>query len=208
MMKSLKWYAFIGLSVAIGLYPVMYLVLQEQHGVLQNRDLLNSTVWTWAFYQHVLFGGIAMLTGFSQFSKKLRNRNLRLHRNLGKAYLVAVLLSGTAGFYIAVLTFGGWPAQLGFVGLASGWLFTTAMAYKSILGKKADAHERWMIRSYSLTWAAVTLRLYLPLFEHGLGMNFQASYPIIAWLCWVPNLVVAELIIHSERRYLANKKAL
>jgi uncharacterized membrane protein len=147
------WIAFVLLSISIGLYPIMYLVLQDEHGVLRNRELLDSSVWTWFFYQHVLFGGIAMLTGFSQFSKKLRARNITLHRNLGKIYLVSVLLSGVAGFYIAAYTFGGWPAQLGFVGLALGWLFTTSMAYYRIRQKAIDAHERWMVRSYALTWA-------------------------------------------------------
>ncbi len=153
------------------------------------------------FLQHVAFGGIAMLSGFTQFSKTLRARKLKLHRLLGKIYLGSVLLSGIAGFYIAVHTFGGLPAQTGFVGLALAWLFTTPMAYQRIRNRNIDDHERWMIRSYALTWAAVTLRIYLPAFEHLLGMNFNASYPIIAWLCWVPNLIVAELIILRKRRH-------
>ena len=52
-------------------------------------------------------------------------------------------------------------------------------------------HRRWMIRSYALTAAAITLRLYLPLLSH-LGIPFDMSYPVVAWLCWVPNLLFAE----------------
>ena len=48
-----------------------------------------------------------------------------------------------------------------------------------------------MIRNFALTFAAVALRLYLPpVFIFGLP--FATSYAIIAWLCWVPNLLVAE----------------
>jgi len=48
-----------------------------------------------------------------------------------------------------------------------------------------------MIRSYSLTFAAVTLRIYLPL-AFASGIPFEIAYPAIAWLCWVPNAIVAE----------------
>src|SRR5690606_17304137 len=199
-MKQLLWILFILLSISIGLYPISYLVLTTDHGVLINRELYSVPVWRWMFFQHVAMGGIAMLSGFTQFSKKLRARNLKLHRLFGKIYLIAVLLSGVAGFYVALNTYGGVPAQLGFVGLAIGWLVTTSMAYWRIRNKEIDAHERWMIRSYALTWAAVTLLIYLPTFEHGLNMNFNESYQIIAWLCWVPNLIVAEFIILQKRR--------
>ena len=49
----------------------------------------------------------------------------------------------------------------------------------------------WMTRSYALTFAAVTLRLYLPvaIIAH---WDFDASYRAISFLCWVPNLIVAE----------------
>lgn len=204
-MKRVNWILFIFFSLSIGLYPISYLVLTTDHGVLINRELYTVPVWRWMFFQHVTFGGIAMLAGFTQFSKTLRNRYLKVHKVLGKIYLLAVLLSGIAGFYIALYTHGGLPAQIGFVGLALAWLFTSAMAYQRIRILNIDDHERWMIRSYAVTWAAVTLRIYLPTFEHLLGMNFNESYPIIAWLCWVPNLVIAELIIirKSKRHTIA-----
>ena len=56
-------------------------------------------------------------------------------------------------------------------------------------------HERWMIRSFSLTFAAVTLRLYIPIGMIA-GFPFNQAYVAIAWLCWVPNLMAAELFLH------------
>jgi hypothetical protein len=57
-----------------------------------------------------------------------------------------------------------------------------------------------MIRNYALTFAAVTLRIYLPLMTpflfHG---DFLAAYRTISWLCWVPNLAIAEWIIKSAK---------
>ena len=43
----------------------------------------------------------------------------------------------------------------------------------------------------ALAFAAVTLRLYLPLAAVA-GFSFAEAYPLVAWLCWLPNLVIAE----------------
>jgi len=54
----------------------------------------------------------------------------------------------------------------------------------------------WMIRSYALTLGAVTLRIYIPLFLMQ-GVPFEQAYPAIAWLAWVPNLIIAEWVFVS-----------
>ncbi|MEQ8425168.1 MAG: DUF2306 domain-containing protein, partial [Cyclobacteriaceae bacterium] len=196
-MKTFLWILFIFFAIAIGLYPFAYLLSDMKYGLLATKSaaLLQNVIWSGAFKMHIFLGAVAMLTGWSQFSKKIRNKNLNLHRTLGKIYLAAVLLSGSAGLYLAFFATGGAIASFGFGGLAVSWLTTSAMAYQSIRGRDIDAHEKWMIRSYALCFAAVTLRIWLPLFQFALGMEFNAAYRIIAWLCWVPNLIVAEWII-------------
>ncbi len=57
------------------------------------------------------------------------------------------------------------------------------------------AHERWMIRSFALTFAAVILRIYLPF-----AGDLVTGYTAIAWLCWIPNLVVAKIWIRLRER--------
>ena len=56
-----------------------------------------------------------------------------------------------------------------------------------------------MVRSFALTFAAVTLRLYLGV-SGASGVPFAVAYPLIAWACWVPNLVVAELWLRRQGR--------
>ena len=130
------------------------------------------------------------------------------HRFLGKTYLAAVLCSGAAALYIAMFANGGIVSVVGFGGLAMAWLFTTAQAYIAIRKKEIDSHQYWMIRSYALCFAAVTLRIWLPLFQLGLHMDFMEAYRIIAWLCWVPNLIVAEIIVRNIRASrLATRRA-
>ena len=58
---------------------------------------------------------------------------------------------------MALESFGGLPTHFGFGMLAVLWLFTTAMAYRRVLQGKIQSHREWMIRSFALTFAAVTL---------------------------------------------------
>ena len=56
-----------------------------------------------------------------------------------------------------------------------------------------------MMRNYALTFAGVMLRVWVPLFLAA-GMDFTAAYVIIAWFCWVPNLLVVEWVIRSGKK--------
>ncbi len=201
-MKTFGWAVFIFFAIGIGLYPFAYLIFDMRYGLLGTKtaELLSSHAWNLAFKTHIFVGAVSMLVGWSQFSKKIRNKNLSLHRTLGKIYLIAVLFSGLAGLYLSFHATGGWIASFGFGGLALSWLFTSTQAYRFILKKDIDAHQQWMIRSYAVCFAAVTLRIWLPMFQFALGMDFFTAYKIIAWLCWVPNLIVAELIIMGMKR--------
>ena len=143
----------------------------------------------------IYLGGIALLAGFSQFFKRLRAKRPGLHRALGKVYVFSVLLSGTAGFAIALHASGGFLASLGFACLAVLWLYTTVMAFTAIRENRLNSHQHWMIRSYALCFAAVTLRIYLPFLLGVIGLEFKYAYPLVAWLCWVPNAFVAEFAI-------------
>lgn len=197
MSKKAAWALFIFLAVGVGLYPLAYLLFDMRGGLLGTKpaDLLQNRLWQAFFYTHIAMGGVALLAGWSQFMPRFRARHLPLHRALGKIYVAAVLLGGLSGLYIAYYATGGLVSALGFGALAILWLGTTWKAYDLIRKRAPIEHRVWMIRSYALCFAAVTLRLWLPLFTAGFKLPFYDAYPIIAWLCWVPNLVVAEAII-------------
>jgi len=199
-MKKFGWVTFVFFALVIGCYPLAYLFFDMKQGLLSSKpqEVLDNTFWVIEFHQHILFGGVALLTGWSQFSKTWRAKYVPVHRLIGKIYLVAVLLSGTAGLYISFFATGGMISSLGFGSLAAAWLFTSAQAYRSIRKKEINQHEQWMIRSYALTFAAVMLRIYLPSFQIA-GIDFIAAYQIIAWLCWVPNLFMAEWIVRTRK---------
>ena len=110
---------------------------------------------------HFMGGAIAIVAGAFQFSASLRARHLSLHRLLGRFYVGAIIFSGVAGFVLAVNSIGGFYVQSGFGLMAIFWLATTLSAYLLIRKGNVKSHENWMVRSYAVTLAGVTLRLYL-----------------------------------------------
>jgi uncharacterized membrane protein len=135
---------------------------------------------------------VALVLGPLQFSTRLRSAHPRVHRMSGRLYLgVGVLVGGLAGLYLSLHAHGGLVGRLGFAGLALAWLTTGLLAYRAIRRRDISTHRRWMVRNFALTFAAVTLRLWLP-GSVAAGIPFGLAYPAIAWLCWVPNLIVAE----------------
>jgi len=127
-----------------------------------------------------------------QFSAFLREQHRNIHRWLGRIYLgVGVLVGGLSGLYMAQFAFGGPVAQLGFATLATFWLYTGVRAYRAIRRGAIEEHRRWMVRNFALTFAAVMLRLYMPASVLA-GVEFSLAYPLIAWMCWVPNLIFVE----------------
>jgi len=186
MARRALWPAMAVLAVAVSLYATTLLFAPQL-----RPPFLRTAPLPLALMVHLGGGAVAIAIGPFQFRTGPRARRSALHRLFGRVYLLAILGSGIAGFAMAFVSQGGVPAHVGFALLAVSWLATTTQAYLTIRRGDVLAHQRWMIRSFALTFAAVTLRLYLPL-SMASGVPFDVAYPIIAWACWVPNLLVAE----------------
>lgn len=185
-------------SVLIGLYPALYFFADMSAGLLATKTsaLLADGVWNAGFYTHIIFGGLALLTGWVQFSKKLRDTNLQRHRRIGKIYVAAALLSSLAGIYIGFYATGGAIASAGFISLGLVWFFTTLQAYRYAKRAEVTKHQRMMYFSYAACFGAVTLRIWLPLLIMATG-DYYSAYRLVAWLCWVPNIGVAFVLLRN-----------
>ncbi|MFK7772493.1 MAG: DUF2306 domain-containing protein [Saprospiraceae bacterium] len=191
--KKVSFFLFAFLAIAIGLYPLSYLVFGNNLNS-KSQELLASVFWNVNFYTHISLGGIALLVGWSQFSEKFRKKNIRLHRIIGKIYVVSVLVSALCGIYIGYFATGGIIPAVGFISLGIIWFYTTLKAFLEIKNGRVWEHEKMMVYSYAACFAAVTLRIYLPLLIM-IFNDFITAYQMVAWLCWVPNLLVAHFII-------------
>lgn len=198
-MRRARLVALFVLSLGVALYALgVYGLLpvgERVHPALR-ASLREHTV---GIRIHVFGAAVALLCGPFQLLPRLRTARPRLHRWLGRVYLSAgVLVGGAAGLYMAQFAFGGLPGRLGFATLALVWLATGARAWTAIRGGDIATHRRWMTRNFALTFAAVTLRLYLPLALVA-GIPFETAYPVIAWACWLPNLAAAEWLVRKGR---------
>ena len=191
IIRKTPWALMSFLAVGVAGYALAMVLVPGSRGEFVVDMFADDPLATHA---HLLGGAIALSLGAFQFSQRLRTRHLGLHRWMGRTYVIAVAIGGVAGLYMALTTPGGSAAQFGFSCMAIAWLITTAMAYIRIRQKDVLRHRMWMVRSYAVTLAAVTLRFYFPI---GLmnGYPFESVYPVLAWICWVPNLLIAEWVL-------------
>jgi uncharacterized membrane protein len=164
-----------------------------------------------AFYLHVAFGGLALLLSPVQFVARLRVRVPRVHRAVGRVTVASIAVAGAAGVVLAPHSLAGPVGTAGFGLLAVLWLVFAATAFRAIRRRDVAAHRRWMVRTFALTYAAVTLRLWLGVLiaaQAGLGgvdaaVAFERAYLLVPFLSWVPNLLVAERYLATRRRHAA-----
>lgn len=185
-----------GTSILIGAYAVF--IVATGFAFVPDEVPANRFPTALGLRTHIVASGIALLTGPFQFLRPLRHRFPLVHRTLGRIYVVACIVGGIAGGSIALFTASGLVAGFGFFGLAIASLFCTIRAWLAVRGGDYLTHERWMTRSFALAFAAVTLRIYIPISQIA-GLDYTESYRVIAWLCWIPNLLVAQLLIRNAR---------
>lgn len=204
-MKKLFKILFAVFAILVGLYPAIYFIIDRNFGLLQSKSelILTSIFWNTAFYTHIILGGLALLIGWIQFNEKIRVTKLSLHRQIGKIYVFSASISALASLYIAIFSTGGIITTIGFFSLGLIWFYTTSRAYIHIKNMRINKHRQMMIYSYAACFAAVTLRIWLPLLNM-LFHDFNTGYRIVSYLCWIPNLIVAYFIVN---RLKLNKTA-
>jgi len=190
LLPKILWFMLAFFALANALQALRYLLPH----VPFPAQLDNFSQRRIALSLHALGGAIALLAGPLQFVPRFRESSWNRHRLLGWIYCSAVLLGWCASLWIAPHAQTGWIASAGFLALGAAWIVATGLAVRFILRGDAMTHRRWMIRSYALAAAAITLRIYLPL-SFVFHVPFSIGYPAIAWLCWIPNALAAEVYV-------------
>ena len=211
--KNFPWALMAFLAVGVTLVALApYITFNsENFNNATARYATESTLRYVGLFVHAFAGGIALIIGPFQFLDGFRKRRPVVHRRIGRLYLVSILLGGLSAFIIAPGMISGLVGEVGLMSLAVLWLWTGWNAYRSIRNGDVKSHREWMTRSFALTFAAVTLRLWLgtliatqlPFLQTRYAGDFDALfvevYRVVMWLCWVPNLIIAEMIIQRRR---------
>jgi uncharacterized membrane protein len=192
---SAPWLTSAFLSIGVALFSYRYLPKLAFGAPLILGNAL-SRPW---LYLHIAGAATALLILPLQLLPAFRQKGRSWHRRLGRVYVTACLAGGAGGFVSAFGSTAGPIATAGFASLAVLWIIANVMGWlKAVQGRFAD-HRRWMIYSFALTFAAVTLRLYLPIFPL-LHLPFVDGYRLDAWVSWMGNLLVAELYLRRTNR--------
>jgi len=178
-----------------------YFNMNDTQGFLMlKQSIIENKVWKTAFYIHVFSSCFLLFAGFTQFSNRILKDHKSIHRNIGKMYVFILLfVSGPAGFIMSINANGGIYSRIGFLLLSSLWLLFTALAWLYVIKGDFGRHRVFMILSFSLTLSALTLRLW----KYCLAGIFHPApmdlYRIVAWLGWVPNLLVALVLVQKRK---------
>lgn len=187
-------------------YPFYYYLHFSQTGFTDpHHGAPNYWVMRVWLLLHISGGMVALLIGPFQFSQSLRRRYLKLHRLSGRVYLISVLCGSLAAFRLIAGTTFGRAFGFGLMMLAVAWLTTSGMAYYAVMKRQIPVHREWMVRSYVVTFAFVTFRIFndYPPFNTWLPGNELAITN--AWVCWSVPLLFTEVFLQLARMRTGTK---
>lgn len=194
----LSFLYFFGLMLRITLLYIPYSSAASFLAIKQT-EVTSRPEYLTVFYTHVYSSIFVLLTGFIAIF--LKPKKSKWHHYSGRIYVIFTLLfSSLSGVYMGVFANGGFVGKLSFVILGILWFYTTYRAYQEIRKGNVVKHQHWMWRSYALCFSAVTLRLWKVILVYLFHPNPMDVYQIIAWLGWVPNLILIEYLIKKQKR--------
>jgi uncharacterized membrane protein len=131
----------------------------------RDRLLLDPHSWLRQRYApipalmflHGIPGATALFLGIFQFSSRLRQRYLPVHRIMGRIYVGCVFIAAP----VAVVVSMKLPIptlNMASVIQAAGWMLTTATALYCVRTGKIQQHREWMIRSYPFAMVFIFVR--------------------------------------------------
>ncbi|GAB3671689.1 hypothetical protein GCM10027589_40870 [Actinocorallia lasiicapitis] len=204
---GLWWLALSAAAIAV-YAPLPYLtapldaLAAEDVGLA--ADYATRPLWVRsALYVHIVASGLVLLLIPLQLSGRLRDRLPGFHRVCGRVVLLAIVPAGIAGLLIAPVNHAGPVGTAGFGLLAVLWLSAAVAAFRAIRRRDLRGHRRWALRVFAVTYAGVTLRLWIILLllaQHDAdpAVAFDRAYQVVPFLSWVPNLLLAELLLRRS----------
>jgi len=141
---------------------------------------------------HAVSGLGAFLIGPLQFSTRLRQSNLRLHRILVMAYVIAVFISVPSALLLGDALPN--PLIIAADSQAILWFICTLAAFVTARNRHIAQHRLWTIRSYSVTLVFFTSRVLLPIPAYG-NMS-PTGIATSLFVLQLSALIVPEIALH------------
>lgn len=199
--KKTVYVVLLLLALPLAFNALSYIHFNTAYGFLKLKTQAISTGWYLpAYYAHVLLAALILLIGFFQLLPVNGGRR-NWHRLLGKLYVGGILFLSAPGALIMSFFIQRGPWVLAsFVLQCTLWIVFTWLAYRRIREGNREEHRQWMLRSFSLTLAAITLRVYVFAASWSFDLYQPVAYAAIAWLSWGLNLLICEWYLFNEEK--------
>jgi len=194
VVQKILWGLLFVLGASLTINALTYFNFNPSYGFLKIKQAaVASGFYLPFYYAHVIVGGLILVTGFLQVSKWFRKKFINLHRKAGYFYVFGILFfAAPGGLVMSFFVDRGQMVLLSFLLQCSLWFYFTTVAFLKIKNREVAAHELWMWRSFSLTLAAITLRVYIFFSSFYFDLSQPMAYAIIAWMSWLSNLLLVE----------------
>ena len=157
-LKRALWIMMTAMTLSVIFYSEIPLLRQKT-----ERAYLGTIPWL--IIPHAIGGVIAFLSGPLQFSSRLRHRNPKFHRGLGRVYVLSVFIA--APLAVVMSNHRHDPRAIHFVAAnivqAGTWLLVTTAAFLTARNRHFQQHREWMVRSYAVTFTFVGTRVLQPI---------------------------------------------
>ena len=187
---QLKHVAFVVLAL-LGLLVLYQRELQLLHAGSFLRQRYVGIGWL--IVPHGIFGALALFIAPFQFSSRLRQRHIRVHRFMGRLYICCVAIAAPVSIPVAVIL-GPSVLVMAATTQAVGWIVTTATAFYCVRTGRIQQHREWMMRSYPFAVVFIVVRaiLAIPAIERMGEVGFvSVVWSVIAAACFLPSFLIA-----------------
>ena len=189
---GLLYYSYLLLLITLQYVPINF----EAAFLRVKQEEIQLLHYQIAFFTHVYTSIFVLFSGILQFIPQVRTRFPKLHKFSGYIYITTLLLlAAPSGLVMAFYANGGIYSQISFILLGSLWIIFTLTSFIYIKKGNWVQHHKFMIRSYALTLSAISLRLLKLAIVSIYELPPMDTYKIVAWLGWIINLLIAEIII-------------
>ena len=195
--RLVNWPVGLGFALLAGLI-VWYLRRAVPQFLSYDAGRYGAHLWErrLVFLPHFISAATALFLGLTQMWLGLSGRHWRLHRILGRLYLVTVACGCAGGCILAAMIMSqALVFASGFFFMGCAWAMTTALAFLAIRRRAVAVHREWMMRSYVIALAFVSFRVFGKLMQlTSLGSPEQRP-AALAWISWVVPLLAFEFFV-------------
>lgn len=173
----------------------LFVLLTRDLTLLDARSFLRQryAAIPWLMILHGIPGAIALFLAPFQFSNRLRQRHLQLHRIMGRIYVGCVLISAPVAVKVSTILVIPTLMMASLI-QSIGWIVATATAVYCVRTGRIQQHREWMMRSYPFAMVFVVVRVILaiPGVESGGPLAIaNVVWSVIATACFLPSFIIA-----------------